>query len=297
MTGPGAGHRSWRSAWQRIAPWLTPTLVVVEVILVWSGRLGLGTAVAVGLAVEVLLWVTALSRAVAGVRRFRAGRAAGQDGWQACEDGLAQLLPRGLARVLLLEPRLWVCLSRWLTGRYPDTCDTFRYGASVRMIFWVAIGLVVVEGAAVDLVLALAIPGSAWIWVALGVHLYALIALLGLLGSILVRPHLLGENALRIRDAIFCEVTVPYAAITGVRATARPNFGRSGLRIDAGQGLLAYGDATVSLDLDPNHPVLVTGRPEPVPLARLDVTADEPEAFVSAVRGRTPAPGLTRDAL
>lgn len=278
---------------RRIGPWLTPALVAVEVVLVWSGRLGLGAAIGIGLAVEALLWITAVSRVVVGLRRFRAGRAAGGHVWQAAEDGLAALVPRPLARVILVEPRMWVCLVRWVTGHYPRT--GFRYDAGLRVLIWTIVGLVVVEGTIVELLLGLVLPGSVWVWVSLGLHLYGLLALLGFLASWATRPHLFDDHGLRLRDGILAELVVPYAAVVGVRAARRPNFGRSGLKINDGAGLLAHGDATVTLTLDPTSPIAVAGRPGSLPLDYMAITADEARKFVDALRARVaathPSPG------
>lgn len=277
-------------AWRKVAPWLTPLLVAVEVGLVWSGLLGLRDAVILGLVVEALLWVVALRGVVAGVRHYRAGRATGLDLWQSAEAGLAQLVPRSLAKVILFEPRLWVCLARWVTGRYPtEATRAFRYDAGLRWIFWGAAGLVVLEGAAVDVVLGLALPGSIWVWVSLGVHAYALLGVVGFLASWVTRPHLVADDALLVRDGTLNELTVPYPAIRDARAEVRPRFGRSGLRVDdGGHAVLALGDATVALTLDPTQPVDIAGR-GPTPLATLRVTVDRPGEFLWALHPRVTA--------
>lgn len=279
-----------RRAWRRAGPWLTPALIAVEVALVWSGELGLRTAVVVGLAVETLLWIAALEGIAAGIRRFRAGRATGMGAWQAAEDGLARLVPRPVAKVILFEPRLWICLTRWITGRYPrDPGRAFRYDASLRPIVWIALALVVIEGAVVDIVLELALPGTIWVWVSLGVHVYALLIVLGFLASWITRPHLLTENSLRVRDGIVAEMLIPYDAITTVRVAVRSNFGRSGLRVDETRGtvLLGFGDTNVDITLDPARAARITGHGHHSALTALALTADAPHDIVRALRRRT----------
>jgi hypothetical protein len=271
---------------RRVGPWLTPALVAAEIALVASGALGVRTAVGIGLGVEALLWLTVASRVIGGLRRFRVGRAAGLEVWAAAEDGLAALVPRPLAKVILAEPRLWVCLARWAAGRYPTT--GFRYDAGLRGIIWAGVALVVVEGAIVDLLLELLLPGSVWVWVSLGLHLYGLAALLGFLASWATRPHLLDEHALRLRDGIVTELSIPYSAVTGARVARQPNFGRSGLKTDDGAGLLACGDATVALDLDATRPLSVPNQSGSVSLASLAITVDEPRTFIAALRARAP---------
>lgn len=273
--------------WRQAAPWATPTLVVIEVVLVWSGWISLGAAIGTAVAVEVLLYVTVATRAIAGVRTYRGGRAAGQDRWRALEDGLAELVPRTLARIILFEPRMLACLLGWPSHRTFQPGRAFRYDASLRALIWVVIALVIVEGTVVDLFLAVALPGSIWIWIALGLHVYGAVWLLGFLASVATRPHLLDEQALRLRDGIFTEITIPYDAILRAEVATYSSVGRSGLKTDPADhsALLAYGDANVRLTLDPSAPVRVDHR-GPMPLRILRLTADAPTVLVAALRQR-----------
>lgn len=266
-------------------------LVIVEVILVWSGWLDLGPAIGIAVAVEGLLLVVVFTRLIAAWRRVRHSRAAGVDGWEVVEDALAEVVPRRLARFILFEPRLVASLGRWLSGAYPRTQNAFRYDANLRAIVWVAAALVILEGAVVDLILMLAIPGSVWVWVVLGLHIYGLVWLLGFQASCVTRPHLLDGDSFRLRDSVLTEVVVPTAAVLDVYRVRVENFGRSGLKIKAEQhtALLAYGDANVTLTLDPNQPVAVTGQPGPASLRTLTVTIDHPAPFIDAVRHLVPA--------
>ena len=88
---------------ERVLKWLLPVLIVVEIILVWTGWLDLGTAIGVTLAIEVLLVVVAGRQLFVAVRRYRRQRTAGLDVWTALEDGLTVLLPRPVARIVSLE--------------------------------------------------------------------------------------------------------------------------------------------------------------------------------------------------
>ena len=90
---------------ERVLKWLLPVLIVVEIILVWTGWLDLGTAIGVTLAIEVLLVVVAGRQLFVAVRRYRRQRTAGLGVWAALEDGLTVLLPR---------PSL--ALRRWSRG-------------------------------------------------------------------------------------------------------------------------------------------------------------------------------------
>lgn len=277
---------------RRCGPWLTPVLVAAEIALVWSGLLGVGRAILVAVAIEALLALTALSRGVAALRRFRAGRAAtgGEDGWAAAEDALAQLLPRPAARALLIEARLWLCLLRWMTGRHDGTSARAHFYSRQPTTLLVAmVALTIVEGALVELVLAVTLPATPWPWVALGLHGYAIIWIAGVLASLHTCPHLLDTDALRVRDGVFAELTVPYSAITGARRIRQPGPFRSGFTIEpTGRATLAWGDATVELALDGGHVVRVTGR-SPEAMHALSMTVDDADAFLSALAARLAA--------
>lgn len=279
-----------RRLWRRVGPWLTIVLVAVEVVLVWTGVLSLLGAVTIIVVVEAVLVITALGRGIVAVRAFRTGRGDGHDSWTAAEEGLAELVPPRLARILLLEARMWMCAARWITRRRPHG-RTFGYGASLRPIMRIVLGLLVVEGVVVEVVLAAALGhADPWVWVALGLHVYGLIWIAGFLGSLTVLPHEVGARALVLRDSVFTTVTVPLAAIASAATQRRGHTGRSGLTVKDGTGLLAYGDATVRLALHPDAAVRVGPGPGPDGLRRLDVTADNPAAFVRAVdAARAPA--------
>ena len=274
-----------RRLWQRGAPWLTPAVALIEVALVGSGILTLRNAVIIVLALESLFAIIAISRVVAAVRTYRAGRGAGRDGWRAAEDALAQVVPRKAARALLIEPRLVACLVRWISGRHDGRSpDSFGYERGLRSLLAVLCGLLVVEGVVVDVLVAAFVPSGPWIWIAVGLHVYGLIWLTGFYASLVVRPHEFTPEGLRVRDGIFAELLVPYAAITAARPVHHTNFGRSGLKIaGSGAGLLAIGDATVVLLLDPRVAIPVSTRPN-ISLTRLAITVDDASGFLRRLR-------------
>ena len=282
---------------KQIGPWATPLLAVAEIALVLSGALAVRTALVVGMALEAAFWFAALSRTVGAARRFRAERAAGTDGWSAAEAALALLVPRPLARVLLVEPRLLVCLVRWASGHHEARSPgSFGYHRNLRGLLAGIVALVVCEGAVAEAVLASLAPGSPWVWVALGAHLYALAWLLGFSGSMVVRPHRICSEALLVRDGILGELAVPLSAITGVRLGRRANVGRSGLKVDPGtsEAMIAAGDANVVVDLCPAGAVRRGGLDDPLHVASLRITVDDPSGFVEALRSAALGSGRFR---
>lgn len=194
-----------RARWRRAGPWITPVLVVVELVLVLGGVLSLTDAVIV--VVELALAVAAVSRGLAAMRRFGHDSGAGTDAWTAAENGLAEMAPRPVARAIVIEVRIWVCLLRWVARRRLGGEWAFEYGRSVRPLLMIVLGLVVLEGAVVDGVpVAILGHGSVWVWVAFGLHVYGLVWVAGFLASLRVEAHRLTPTAVRLGDSVFTKV-------------------------------------------------------------------------------------------
>lgn len=277
--------REWR---RRAGPWTTPALVMVEIVLVWSGRLRLRDAVIALIVVELLLALAVISRTTSAFRHFTSSRAEGKDAWRAAEDGLARLMPRRAVRVLLFEARLWVCCFQLILIRRHGPREGFSYHRGLQPMILIVLALVIIELGVLEIVLAAILGGSVWVWVALGVHVYAVVGVTGFLGSIRLRPHLVAPEGLRLRDGVLTDLVVPYDGVAGVRAVVQDNFGRSGFKIDrdGGSALLACGAATVRLDLRPRARIEVNGEARRAEFTHLAITADDPAGFVREVNGR-----------
>lgn len=161
----------------------------------------------------------------------------------------------------------------------------------------IVLAMLVVEGAVVEVVLvAILGHGSAWVWVALGLHVYGLIWIGGFLGSLTVLPHEIDDRYLRLRDSVFTTVLVPLVSVVSVEQRRRGSSGRSGWKLDDhGGALLAYGDASVHLVLCRDPGVLLGTAPAPEGLRTIDLTADDPAAFVRAVVAARSAGRLAHD--
>lgn len=190
-------------------------------------------------------------------------------------------------RVLAVEVGLVGCGWRWLRGRRRRAGE-FGYHRGLTPVLAVVAGLVVVEGAAAELLLALLLPGTVWPWVGLAVHLYGLFWIGTLGASFAVRPHRLDATALHVRDGVFAELVVPRAAIRSARTGSAPGaWGRSGLVLGQdGRARLTHSGPDVVLELDPAVPVRDRRRSEPIGLRSLVITADDPRGLVRALTGR-----------
>ena len=192
---------------KRALKWLLPVLILAEVVLVWSGLLDLADAVFVVVGIEVLLLAAAAGEVVLVVRRYRRGRDAGLDLWAALEESFAVLLPRKAARIAVLEPRLWVCLLRWISRRTRTSDREFGYHerSQMRLILVMLSFTTPVE----LLVLELLAP---WAWLRISLlvlGLYALLWMFGLYASLVTLPHRLEESGLWLRYGALAEGLVP----------------------------------------------------------------------------------------
>ena len=186
-----------RHALERALKWLLPAVVVAEVILVRSGLLDVGSAVAVIVGIESLLLLVAGRQIVMALRRYRQGRGAGLDVWTAVEDGLSVLLPRPAARAVALEPRIWVCLGRWLLRRGRLGEGEFPYHK--RSAVGVLLIVVVITSPVELLLLELLIPWTWLRWVLLVAGVYMLFWSFGFYASIVTLAHKLESAGLRLR--------------------------------------------------------------------------------------------------
>jgi hypothetical protein len=181
---------------------------LAEVVLVWSGLLDLPDAALVVDGIEVLLFATAVGEVVLVVRRYRRERVSDLDLWAALEEGLAVLLPRKAARIAALEPRLWVCVLRWISRRTGTSDREFSYHKRSQM------GLIFVMVAfttPVELLVLELLAPRMWLHISLLVlGLYALLWIFGLYASLVtLPPPRLEKNGLRLHYGALAEGFVP----------------------------------------------------------------------------------------
>ncbi len=265
---------------ERALKWLLPTLVLAEAALVWSGVLSVRDAVVVVAGIEVLLTLIGVRQMFVAIRRYRQGRGSGLDAWSALEDGLTVVLPRKVARIVVLEPHLWVCLFRWVFRRTKPREGEFGYHKRSTMDMLVL--LVVLVGPVEALVLHLLVPWSWLRWLLIAVEVYGTFWLLGFYASLSALPHRLEETGVRLRYGAFAEVLVLYAEIEKVgRAVLRAPGGGDGLRA-APEEEAAYFAITgkTNLTLGLKAPQTIEGVFRSVgPVGRIHLWADEPKLF------------------
>ncbi len=272
---------------KRLWKLLLPALIVLEVVMVRLGWLGLGTAIAVVVAIEALILMVAVRHIVTAVRRFRSGRKAGVDTWQAFEDGLEAFLPRWIAHLAVLEPRLWICLGRFIFRRVRLRTNEFSYHRrSVLGFLLIAVLLVTpVEVFVIELLLP-----WAWVrWLLLVLAIYALFWALGLYTSLIALPHRLDSSSIRLRYGILAEAAIEYGNIADVRLDGcRAPKGGDGLSLARGDRsayLAIAGTTDVTLELR-NPQTLQGWAKSTAPVMSLHLAVDDPARLVAELTRR-----------
>ena len=275
---------------RRALRWILPLVVLIDVVLVWSGALDLRDAVLVGAGLEALLFLIGLGGLVFVVRRYRKEQKAGLDPWKALEAGLSLMLPPTAAHFILNEPRLFACLLRWTFRRVRFAEDEFSYHkrSSLRALMPLLVVSAPVELVVVH-VLALAFSPWGWLkWALLVLGIYAILWLLGLYASLVVLPYRLEETGLRLRHGILAEGFIPYEDIDEVIRTARKAsiFGNGSPAPEENALYLdTEGKSDLALRLKTPHSVMGFLK-ESDPACLLHLTADDPEQFVRQLRRR-----------
>lgn len=281
----------------RVGPIVTPVVVIADVALVASGVLSVRNGVMFGAATEALVWVLAISRAVIGVREYRHSRQRGVTLLRAVEDGLAKLVPRKVAHVLLLEPQLWKALALFVTGRATRPKEgTFSYWQGMKTFMLIVSVWSIVEFVGVSLLVGLLWGDHWWAWLIVAIHAYGIVWLLGLLASFVTTPHRIEDDEFVLADGCLLEGRIKLDDIESVHQVKAvvPGFGgRTGLQVedDGHTALIAFGpNASVRLSLRQGRRIEWWGRDVTEHVRTITFSADNPQQLVATLRGRGEPP-------
>jgi len=197
-------------------------------------------------------------------------------------------------KALRLEITLYRALGRWLVRRpdVPVGTTPIGYSRLVAPMLWLWIFGSAVEVVVLDVVL------SRW-WTPLRIPLlvvgvWGLVWMLGMLAAYRVRPHLLGEAALTVRDGIHARVDVPLDRIASIRTVDHELPGRLRSVHVEGEGdgatlLIGVGSRT-NLELVLTGPMTLETPHGPSTVARVGLWVDEPREVAEVLRRRLSAP-------
>ncbi|GAA3771247.1 hypothetical protein GCM10022225_68040 [Plantactinospora mayteni] len=124
-----------------------------------------------------------------------------------------------LRRATVYELGMWRSLFRWILRRPTGPAGTvaFGYAGVVTPLLIVFIVVSTIEIPVLDLIL----PWKIARIIAAVLGIYGVFWMIGLLASLRVHPHLVGEAGIRVRNGISLDVTLPWAAIDTVRKRHR----------------------------------------------------------------------------
>ncbi|MFG3035724.1 hypothetical protein ACGFYZ_02355 [Streptomyces sp. NPDC048330] len=275
---PAAGGRTRLTRLLRpLAYVVLPAEVVLAVLVVGGVRV----PAAVGAVGETLVLGLLLAEGVAyrGLRRRGFSR----------REALAELVPEPVLRLTGHELRLMGSLGRWVARRPHGVAGAdgvFPHARDQAALMYGFAFVCVVETVGMSYLLA-GLPTLHA--VVLVLDAYTVLFVLGLHAASATRPHTLGGDVVRLRQAAHVDVRVPLDRIAAVRHESRFSHEKAD-----GELNLAVGSQT-SVTIELTGPVDVPrlfGAPRPVTVLR--VHADDPREFVRALTRARTAPSTTQ---
>lgn len=187
----------------------------------------------------------------------------------------------GVRHGVQFEAAMWRSLARWLARRpdVPAGGAPFAYRSPMMAGLIVFINVSVLEVIAFHLLIPWEVPRI----VLLVLGIWGVIWMFGMLGAVTVRPHVVGPDALLVRNSLSVDVLIPLDAVAGARQVRERREGRS-VQVDENTlHVLVMNESTVEVTL--NRPVSVrlseTRRPE---VTAVRFHADDARGLVAALR-------------
>lgn len=179
----------------------------------------------------------------------------------------------------------WVSLGRWVRRR-PDVepgTRAFGYHGATLPLMIVFTVVSVLEVVAVDVM----VPWSpAWQWLRitlLVVGVWGVTFALGMVAGVLVHPHTVGPDGIRLRGGRSLDIRLPAASVARVRAVRRTRDGASVQVEDGVLHLPAASQTTVEITLTAPR-TLTLPRLGEVTVHAIHLYADDAAGFASAGR-------------
>lgn len=273
---------------RRLLKILLPVLIVAQVAFVWSGVVSLREAIVIVLVLEILFFSVVATQIAFAARRYRHNRSLGEDVWSSVEEGFEVLLPRSLAKWVVMEPQLFTYLVRWVFRKTQLRENEFSYHEQLHL--GAIVGMILFTTPVEILILELVIPWSWLRWTLLLLSVYALLWVCGFCASFVLRPHALEEKGLKIRYGAFVETVLPYSNLASVRRRHWTSLELGdGLRVSSQEGVayIVAGSRT-NVELTLHSPVTVRGMFRSTrPVSTVYIAADKPEDLVQELKTRT----------
>jgi hypothetical protein len=268
----------------RAGRWVLPVLIVVELVLLFSGLIDVGQGVRLALLVELSFAGLVLLELWVIVTAVRRARRRDEDLPEALTSAMGQVLPERLGRFavhdFMLVRALWLSLRRKIDARTGEV--PIRYGRDMLLMLWV----VLVVDSVLVAVLDLTIP---WAWprrILLVLGIAGFIWLLGFIATLYVYPHTAGGGRVRLRFTAMRDYTVPLGAVSSVDVERRTwDISTTAAVVDDALVLPVQNSTNVSLTLHQDVEVTVPRHPTPVAVRKLRFAADDPVAAQKLIAG------------
>lgn len=193
-------------------------------------------------------------------------------------------------RYAAAEYRSYGTLPRWVLRRpdVPPGQVPFRYVGAVLPVLWTFIAVSLVELVAMHVI----IPWPVVRLVLDVVGVWGLLWMLGLTASLTVKPHLVGETGLRVRNGVTTDLFLPWAAVAAVAVRRRSREGSRAVQLDRSEDgvvldVVVGSQTTVDVVLREPLVLELPGGAERVTAVRL--AADDAAGLVARARAFLPA--------
>lgn len=193
---------------------------------------------------------------------------------------------RLITKAVVFELRLYRSLLRWIARRphVPEGTMPVGYSRQVTPVMWLWI-----FGSAAELPLVhVLVPWEAVRIALLAVGVWGLVWMVGLLASLKVYPHLVSDDALRVRHGASVDIAVPWERIASVVAQRRdlPSSARTlqAQQTEHGTDLAVAVSGQVNVQLVLRTPITVPTGKGDLEVIRLGFLADEPQDTVTRLR-------------
>ncbi|TYB39148.1 hypothetical protein FXF50_07825 [Micromonospora sp. AP08] len=203
-------------------------------------------------------------------------------------------------RAVAYEWGMWRSLARWVLRRpYPVApgAETFAYVGVVQPILGVFIALSTIEIPVLDLILRHTVGWPTVRHAAIGLGVWGVLWMVGLLASLRIHPHVADDTGLRIRNGVSLDVMIPWSAIARVEARYRSLPSSRAVQYDPDDPAvlnLGVGSQT-AVDVALREPLSVRLPKGPsAPVREIRLYADNPKALVTRARRHLPAPDPTQ---
>lgn len=261
--------------------WLPFVVVAVQAALYLTGVLTLAQAAILLLVLEVLLAVVVAGEFLLLVRSYRRSHQAGASRSEAFSDALDAVLPRPVAFLVRQEFRMLGALVDGIRRRrHAGPGDrVVAYVGRLRGILIAMIAISIVELAVVEFL----VPWAWLRWTLLILGVYGLIWVLGFAFSAQTRPHLVDAERLRLRMAVWADITVPLGTLSKAGPGGIASHDRD---VEAGDGKLAVSVLGVTnMSLTFAEPVEVDcGKAGRHAVRYVRFYADDQESATAAIR-------------